>query len=88
MHLLNYFVVIIQATQKPRNGGGEVNLGKWGSWTGPEDNKYTEMFYDRGQNCWNGPNRSARVEILLTHSSLAHNSYKILIISFLIHSLG
>lgn len=54
-------ILVLQATQKPRNGGSEVSLGKWGSWTGPEEDKYSQMLLDKGQNCWNGPNRSARV---------------------------
>lgn len=34
----------------------------WGSWTGDE-NKYSKMKYEGGQNCWNGPDRSATVSI-------------------------
>ncbi|CAL8143040.1 unnamed protein product [Orchesella dallaii] len=48
------------ATQKIRSGG-DVNLGKWNAWSGPENDKYTSMLYDRGQSCWNGPQRSAKV---------------------------
>jgi len=52
-----------EASQKGRTGGSFVNLGKWGSWNGPEDNKYSEMLYEKGQSCWNGPARSVKVII-------------------------
>jgi len=51
------------ANQRGKGGGGEVKLGKWGSWTGPENNKYSSWIYDKGQSCWNGPTRSAKVSI-------------------------
>ncbi|GIX89406.1 glucosidase 2 subunit beta [Caerostris extrusa] len=34
---------------------------RWGSWAGPEENKYSKMRYDNGQLCWNGPARSVMV---------------------------
>nr|CAD7577821.1 unnamed protein product [Timema californicum] len=52
-----------QVTQRSKSGGVETRLGAWGSWVGPGDNKYHMMLYDRGQSCWNGPQRSTHVRL-------------------------
>ncbi|KAI1727565.1 glucosidase II beta subunit-like domain-containing protein [Ditylenchus destructor] len=52
-----------RSTQKDRNGYSEVNLGYWSGWTGPENNKYASQKYDKGQSCWNGPERSTHVTV-------------------------
>jgi len=36
---------------------GYTNLGTWGSW----ENNYETMFYNNGEKCWNGPERSAKI---------------------------
>lgn len=33
----------------------------WREWSGGENDKYKEQKYDKGQGCWNGPERSTRV---------------------------
>ncbi|KAG8441391.1 hypothetical protein GDO86_006941 [Hymenochirus boettgeri] len=53
-----------RVTQKPKHGGSETNLGTWGSWAGPEDNKFSSMKYEHGTSCWQGPNRSTQVKLL------------------------
>uniref|UniRef100_A0A9J7X2B4 Glucosidase 2 subunit beta n=1 Tax=Cyprinus carpio carpio TaxID=630221 RepID=A0A9J7X2B4_CYPCA len=35
----------------------------WGSWSGPENNKYLVMKYEHGTGCWQGPNRSTTVKL-------------------------
>ena len=40
---------------------GGTRLGSWGSWTGPDDDKYSSMKFSGGQGCWNGPARSTNV---------------------------
>ncbi|OCT59334.1 protein kinase C substrate 80K-H S homeolog isoform X1 [Xenopus laevis] len=52
-----------RVTQKPKHGGSETNLGSWGSWAGPEDNKFSSMKYEHGTSCWQGPNRSTQVKL-------------------------
>ncbi|KAH6941137.1 hypothetical protein HPB50_014300 [Hyalomma asiaticum] len=52
-----------QASQAPKAGGSETSLGRWGSWHGPEGNKYSQMKYDGGATCWNGPARSVVVDL-------------------------
>ncbi|KAM4747267.1 glucosidase 2 subunit beta [Rhinophrynus dorsalis] len=52
-----------RVTQKPKHGGSETNLGSWGFWSGPEDNKFSAMKYEQGTACWQGPNRSTQVKL-------------------------
>lgn len=51
-----------RATQTPKSESRDTNLGTWGEWVG-EDDKYTAMLYSHGMSCWNGPDRSVRVNI-------------------------
>ncbi|KAK1342740.1 hypothetical protein QTO34_015506 [Cnephaeus nilssonii] len=52
-------------SQQPKLGGGSpTNLGTWGSWAGPEHDKFSSMKYEQGTGCWQGPNRSTTVRLL------------------------
>lgn len=49
-----------KVTQRNKNGGSETSLGYWSRW---EDSSYRIMFFDKGQGCWNGPDRSTKVSV-------------------------
>uniref|UniRef100_A0A8C2VQI5 Glucosidase 2 subunit beta n=1 Tax=Chinchilla lanigera TaxID=34839 RepID=A0A8C2VQI5_CHILA len=51
-------------SQKPKLGGSPTNLGTWGSWAGPEHDRFSAMKYEQGTGCWQGPNRSTTVRLL------------------------
>ncbi|KAE8743223.1 hypothetical protein FOCC_FOCC011158 [Frankliniella occidentalis] len=51
-----------QVTQTPKNGGAGTRLGSWGRWTG--NPKYSTMLFENGQGCWNGPQRTATVNLV------------------------
>ncbi|XP_046337021.1 glucosidase 2 subunit beta-like isoform X1 [Haliotis rufescens] len=50
-----------KASQRPKSGGSETNLGLWGHWDGTSNDKYSAQKYEKGQNCWNGPDRSVKI---------------------------
>jgi protein kinase C substrate 80K-H len=59
-----YKVCLFDKTvQKDKNGYSETSLGYWNSWSGPENDKFSSQKYDKGQSCWNGPERSTQVVI-------------------------
>ncbi|XP_048198222.1 glucosidase 2 subunit beta isoform X2 [Perognathus longimembris pacificus] len=51
-------------SQKPKHGGSPTNLGTWGSWAGPDHDRFSAMKYEQGTGCWQGPNRSTTVRLL------------------------
>ncbi|KAH8298359.1 hypothetical protein KR018_008089 [Drosophila ironensis] len=51
-----------RTSQKSKNGGPETTLGRWEQWIG-QPKKYTQQKYAHGAACWNGPNRSAVINI-------------------------
>ncbi|KAL5021013.1 hypothetical protein ScPMuIL_000168 [Solemya velum] len=65
-----------RATQRPKGGGSETRLGSWGHWAGPETNIYSAQKYEKGQNCWNGPDRSVRVDMTCGLENMLTNTYE------------
>ncbi|KAJ3209638.1 hypothetical protein HDU82_000391 [Entophlyctis luteolus] len=58
------------ATQKEKSSGRETNLGSWGGWTGRDltrhsgkDLRYNEALFKDGEQCWNGPRRSLKLNL-------------------------
>lgn len=50
-----------RATQE--SNGMQTELGRWSGWAGPSENLYSKQKYEGGMQCWNGPTRSALVNI-------------------------
>ena len=49
--------------QRPKNGGRETSLGAWGHWE-QTTFLYSSMLYEKGERCWNGPERNTQVLLL------------------------
>lgn len=39
----------------------QLSCSTWGSWAGPDHDKFSAMKYEQGTGCWQGPNRSTTV---------------------------
>lgn len=51
-----------KATQESTSGM-QTELGRWSGWAGPSDNPHSKQKYEGGIQCWNGPARSAIINI-------------------------
>lgn len=51
-----------RATQESTTGM-QTELGRWSGWAGPPENLYSRQKYEGGIQCWNGPTRSAVINI-------------------------
>ena len=52
-----------RVVQRSKSGGRETSLGTWVSWNGPKGSRYSNMLFENGEGCWNGPKRSTRVSV-------------------------
>lgn len=52
-----------RTSQQPRSGGSETTLGRWDQWLPEAGNKYAKQKYAHGAACWNGPQRSAIINL-------------------------
>ncbi|KAI6655873.1 Glucosidase 2 subunit beta isoform X3 [Oopsacas minuta] len=57
-----------KVVQRPKSGGRETSLGVWGEWENTE-HKHEAMMYNKGERCWNGPERNTKVIVLCGSSS-------------------
>ncbi|KAI9201820.1 glucosidase II beta subunit-like-domain-containing protein [Polychytrium aggregatum] len=55
------FCLFNKASQK--KGGATTNLGSFSRWAGTEHHPYTQLKFENGEQCWNGPNRSLQVNL-------------------------
>ena len=37
------------------------NTRTWGKWSGPPEDPYSEIIFEHGTSCWNGPERTLKV---------------------------
>lgn len=51
-----------RATQESTTGM-QTELGRWAGWAGPAGNNYAKQKYEGGIQCWNGPTRSATINV-------------------------
>lgn len=51
-----------RATQESTSGA-QTELGRWAGWAGPADSLHSKQKYEGGVQCWNGPARSALINI-------------------------
>ncbi|KAM0750382.1 hypothetical protein T439DRAFT_326351 [Meredithblackwellia eburnea MCA 4105] len=57
-----------EATQKSNANHGRTSLGHFSAWSSSaeqgSDAYYEKQVYDNGQRCWNGPARSAKIDLI------------------------
>lgn len=58
-----YTLCMFERATQESSPGMQTELGRWTSWDGPDENPYTRQRYEGGMQCWNGPTRSAVINI-------------------------
>lgn len=71
-----------RATQIPNNGGAQISLGTFANFNPKNDRKWEEdeywlqQIYARGQKCWNGPERSAIVDLVCGTENMVEDVFE------------
>lgn len=58
-----YTLCLFERATQESTSGMQTELGRWSGWVGSGDNLYSRQRYDGGMQCWNGPTRSAVINI-------------------------
>lgn len=58
-----YSLCLFERATQESTSGMQTELGRWAGWSGPADNVYSRQKYEGGIQCWNGPTRSAVINI-------------------------
>lgn len=58
-----YTLCLFEKAVQESISGMQTELGRWSGWIGSSENIYSRQRYDGGNQCWNGPTRSALVNI-------------------------
>eukprot|EP00069_Balaena_mysticetus_P003449 bmy_16825T0 len=55
---------LVPPAARPAPLSTPLSRSTWGSWAGPDHDKFSAMKYEQGTGCWQGPNRSTTVRLL------------------------
>lgn len=58
-----YKLCLFERATQESTAGMQTELGRWAGWAGPAENPYSKQRYEGGMQCWNGPARSAMINI-------------------------
>lgn len=58
-----YKLCLFERATQESISGSQTELGRWAGWNGPNENPYSRQRYEGGMQCWNGPTRSATINI-------------------------
>lgn len=62
-HEYTYTLCPFERAAQESTSGMQTELGRWAGWAGSSDNLYSKQKYEGGIQCWNGPARSALINI-------------------------
>lgn len=62
-HEYTYTLCPFERATQESTTGMQTELGRWAGWAGPTEDVYSRQKYEGGIQCWNGPARSAVINI-------------------------